>query len=103
MRKENYRSVHVYRVLGNDIKIPELGAVSEVHDNPLGEDVLFKKNDRNKDKYWCWVGNHLSYKIIEKDGVLPMARTQEELLLSVADVLLIDNKTNMEYASATLA
>lgn len=51
MRKENYRSVHVYRVLGNDIKIPELGAVSEVHDNPLGEDVLFKKNDRNKDKY----------------------------------------------------
>ena len=32
-----------------------------------------------------------------------MARTQEELLLSVADVLLIDNKSNMEYASATLA
>lgn len=32
-----------------------------------------------------------------------MARTQEELLLSVADVLLIDNKNNIEYASATLA
>lgn len=32
-----------------------------------------------------------------------MARTQEELLLSVADVLLIDNKTDLEYASATLA
>ena len=32
-----------------------------------------------------------------------MARTQEELLLSVADVLLIDNKSGLEYASATLA
>ena len=32
-----------------------------------------------------------------------MARNQEELLLSVADVLLIDNKTGVEYASATLA
>lgn len=32
-----------------------------------------------------------------------MARTQEELLLSVADVLLIDNKNDIEYASATLA
>ena len=32
-----------------------------------------------------------------------MARTQEELLLSVADVLLIDNKAGVEYASATLA
>ena len=31
-----------------------------------------------------------------------MARTQEELLLSVADVLLIDNETGLEYASATL-
>ena len=31
-----------------------------------------------------------------------MARTQEELLLSVADVLLIDNATGVEYASATL-
>ena len=31
-----------------------------------------------------------------------MARKQEELLLSVADVLLIDSKSNAEYASATL-
>lgn len=31
-----------------------------------------------------------------------MARTQEELLLSVADVVLIDNETKVEYATASL-
>ena len=51
MKKENFRAIHVYRVLGSDAKIPELGAISDAHINPLGEEVLFKKNDRTKDKF----------------------------------------------------
>jgi hypothetical protein len=51
VRKENYRAIHVYRVMGSDTKIPDFSATNEAHINPLGEDVVFKKNDRNKDKY----------------------------------------------------
>jgi hypothetical protein len=51
VRKENYRAIHVYRVMGSDVKIPDFSATNEAHINPLGEDVVFKKNDRNKDKY----------------------------------------------------
>jgi hypothetical protein len=50
MKKEKFRAIHIYRVLGSKEPIPELGAVCEAHKNPLGEDVLFKKNDRAKDK-----------------------------------------------------
>lgn len=50
MRKENYRAIHVYKVMGSKAKIPELGAISEAHSNPIGEDVMFKKNNRNEDK-----------------------------------------------------
>ena len=51
IRKENYRAIHVYRVMGSDAKIPDFSATNEAHINPLGEEVIFKKNDRNKDKY----------------------------------------------------
>ena len=51
LRKEQFRSVHVYRVMGSDVKVPDFAEILEVHSNPLGEDVLFKKNDKTKDKY----------------------------------------------------
>ena len=51
LRKEEFRSIHVYRVMGSKAKIPDFAEILEVHSNPLGEDVLFKKNDRTKDSY----------------------------------------------------
>lgn len=51
LRKEEFRSIHVYRVMGSKSKIPDFAEILEVHSNPLGEDVLFKKNDRTKDSY----------------------------------------------------
>ena len=51
LRKEEFRSIHVYRVMGSKVKIPDFAEILEVHSNPLGEDVLFKKNDRTKDRY----------------------------------------------------
>lgn len=51
LRKEEFRSIHVYRVMGSNVKIPDFSEILEVHSNPLGEDVLFKKNDRNKNSY----------------------------------------------------
>ena len=51
LKKEEFRSVHVYKVMGSNAKIPEFSELLDVHNNPLGEDVLFKKNDRTKDSY----------------------------------------------------
>lgn len=51
LKKEEFRIVHTYRVMGSDIKVPEFSELLEIHHNPLGEDVLFKKNDRNKNSY----------------------------------------------------
>ena len=51
LRKEEFRSIHVYKVMGSNAKIPDFAEILEVHSNPLGEDVLFKKNDRTKDSY----------------------------------------------------
>ena len=50
-RKEEFRSIHVYRVMGSKAKIPDFAEILEVHSNPLGEDVLFKKNDRSQNSY----------------------------------------------------
>ena len=51
LKKEEFRSVHVFRIMGSNAKIPEFSELLDVHNNPLGEDVLFKKNDRTKDSY----------------------------------------------------
>ena len=51
LRKEEFRSIHVYKVMGSNAKIPDFAEILEVHSNPLGEDVLFKKNDRTQDSY----------------------------------------------------
>lgn len=51
LKKEEFRSIHVYRVMGNKAKVPDFSEILSVHSNPLGEDVLFKKNDKNKNSY----------------------------------------------------
>ena len=51
LRKEEFRSIHVYRVMGSKAKIPDFAEILDIHSNPLGEDVLFKKNDRTQDSY----------------------------------------------------
>ena len=51
LKKEEFRSIHVYRVMGNKVKVPDFSEILSVHSNPLGEDVLFKKNDKTKDSY----------------------------------------------------
>ena len=37
--------------MGNKVKVPDFAEILSVHSNPLGEDVLFKKNDKTKDRY----------------------------------------------------
>ena len=51
LKKEEFRSIHVYRVMGNKVKVPDFSEILSVHSNPLGENVLFKKNDKTKDSY----------------------------------------------------
>lgn len=51
IRKETFRSIHVYKVMGSNAPIPEFSEILEAHSNPLGEDVLFKRNDRTQDSY----------------------------------------------------
>lgn len=51
LKKEEFRSIHVYRVMGNKVDVPNFAEILDVHSNPLGEDVLFKKNDRNQKSY----------------------------------------------------
>lgn len=48
IRVENFRSIHVYKVMGSDAKIPDFAEILDAHSNPLGQDVLFKKNDRSQ-------------------------------------------------------
>ena len=50
IRMETYRSIHVYKVMGSDAKIPDFAEILEAHSNPLGQDVLFKKSDRSQTK-----------------------------------------------------
>ena len=51
LRKETFRSIHVYKVMGSNAPIPEFSEILAAHNNPLGEDVLFKRNDRTQDSY----------------------------------------------------
>ena len=51
VRLETYRSIHVYKVMGSDAKVPDFAAILEAHSNPLGIDTLFKKSDRSQIKY----------------------------------------------------
>ena len=51
LRKETFRSIHVYKVMGSNAPIPEFSEILDAHSNPLGVDVLFKKNDRTQDSY----------------------------------------------------
>ena len=50
IRMETYRSIHVYKVMGSDAKVPDFAEILEAHSNPLGQDVLFKKSDRSQTK-----------------------------------------------------
>ena len=48
IRVETFRSIHVYKVMGSDAPVPDFAEILDAHSNPLGQDVLFKKNDRSQ-------------------------------------------------------
>ena len=48
VRVETFRSIHVYKVMGSDAQVPDFAEILDAHSNPLGQDVLFKKNDRSQ-------------------------------------------------------
>lgn len=48
IRVETFRSIHVYKVMGSDARVPDFAEILEAHSNPLGQDVLFKKSDRSQ-------------------------------------------------------
>jgi hypothetical protein len=48
IRVETFRSIHVYKVMGSDAQVPDFAEILDAHSNPLGQDVLFKKNDRSQ-------------------------------------------------------
>ena len=48
IRVETFRSIHVYKVMGSDAPVPDFAEILDAHSNPLGQDVLFKRNDRSQ-------------------------------------------------------
>ena len=48
IRIETFRSIHVYKVMGSDAPVPDFAEILDAHSNPLGQDVLFKRNDRSQ-------------------------------------------------------
>ena len=50
IRVETFRSIHVYKVMGSDAPVPDFAEILDAHSNPLGQDVLFKKNDRSQNQ-----------------------------------------------------
>ena len=48
IRVETFRSIHVYKVMGSDAQVPDFAEILDAHSNPLGQDVLFKRNDRSQ-------------------------------------------------------
>ena len=48
IKVETFRSIHVYKVMGSDAPVPDFAEILDAHSNPLGQDVLFKRNDRSQ-------------------------------------------------------